>query len=92
MQAAWAAQRCSDEQRLNPAARLAAVTLARDCCGRRLEAVAEGDPEDTPGDRSDAPRLERLVADVRARERRILERAKFLLTQERTQLRCLASA
>ena len=101
LQAAWAAQRPGGEQQPD-ASRVAALTLVRECCTSRLIAMSAASPStlrslaaDRPeiagraeAEVSDsAPRLERLVAEVRARERRILERAKFLLTQQRSQLR-----
>lgn len=88
LQSAWAAQRTGDEQRLDATTRFAALTLVRDCCTQRLEAMAASVPQ-SEAPNADASRLERLVTDVRVRERRILERARFLLTQERTQLRGL---
>lgn len=88
VQSAWAAQRCGNDQRMDAATRLAAATLVRDSCGQWLSMMAAGDNQ---VEKQDAPMLERLVAEVRTRERRILERAKVLLTQERSQLRSLTS-
>ena len=87
VQSAWAAQRAGDEERLSSAARLSAVALVRDECGRRLDALLAGAPG---GERGHGQRLTQLAGEVRVRERRILERAKFLLTQQHRQLRSLA--
>jgi hypothetical protein len=87
VQSAWAAQRAGDADRLSSAVRLSAVALVRDECGRRLDALLAGAPRIEKGHEQ---RLTQLAGEVRARERRILERAKFLLTQQHRQLRSLA--
>ncbi len=83
---AVAAQR-GGEQLLSTSGRTAALTLVRDCCTARLDAMAASAPAVADAAGAGVPRLGQLVAEVRARERRVLERAKFLLTQERAALR-----
>lgn len=82
VQNAWSARKDGREERLTAANRVAALNLIRQRCKDSIAALsaAPGVPAAQPA--SPRQSIEQLVAEVRTRELRVLNRASFLLLQD----------